>query len=244
MTYCAALFLREGLVFLSDTRTNAGLDNISNFSKMHVVRAAGDRMLTLLTAGNLAISQSVMSLLQEGMDAGDSGDSLLTVPTMFRAAQLVGNVIRQVHETDGPSLEAHGVRFDVSFILGGQIAGRPMRLFEIYAAGNFIEATTDRPFLQIGEHKYGKPILDRVLTHDAALADGVKLVLISMDSTLRSNLTVGLPIDLLVQRRDTLDVAHRCRITEEDDYFATIRRQWSEALRMAYQSLPNPAWLS
>jgi putative proteasome-type protease len=244
MTYCAALFLREGLVFLSDTRTNAGLDNISNFSKMHVVRAPGDRMMTLLTAGNLAISQSVMSLLQEGMDAGDSADSLLTVPTMFRAAQLVGNAIRQVHATDGPSLEAHGVRFDVSFILGGQIAGRPMRLFEIYAAGNFIEATTDRPFLQIGEHKYGKPILDRVLTHDSSLADGVKLVLISMDSTLRSNLTVGMPIDLLVQRRDTLAVAHRGRITEEDDYFAAIRRQWSEALRMAYQSLPNPAWLT
>jgi len=244
MTYCAALFLRDGLVFLSDTRTNAGLDNISNFSKMHVIRAPGDRLMTLLTAGNLAISQSVMSLLQEGIDAGDGVDSLLTVPTMFRAAHLVGGAIRQVYETDGPALEAHKVRFDVSFMLGGQIAGRLMRLFEIHAAGNFIEATTDRPFLQIGEHKYGKPILDRVLTHDASLADGVKLVLISMDSTLRSNLTVGMPIDRLVQRRDALEVTHRCRITEADDYFDTIRRQWSEALRSAYQSLPNPEWLA
>ncbi len=243
MTYCVGLYLQEGLVLLSDTRTNAGVDNISTFSKMHVEEVAGERVLALLTAGNLAISQAVWNRLQEGVSLGGETHTLRDVPTMFRAAQLVGAAVREVYETDGPALKAQGIGFDVSLMLGGQIKGQQQRLFLVYAAGNFIEATTDTPFLQIGEHKYGKPVLDRAISYDTALLDGVKLVLISMDSTLRSNLTVGLPIDLLVYRADGLAVALRKRITEEDEYFRFVREHWSRALRAAYQDLPRPDWL-
>jgi putative proteasome-type protease len=239
-----SLFLRDGLVMLADTRTNAGLDDIATFSKMHALEVPGERVMVVLAAGNLAVTQAVVSMLQEGVEMGEGIETLFTVPTMFRAAQLAGRAIRQIYDTDGPSLAAQNVGFDVSLILGGQIRGRPMRLFRVYAAGNFIEATPDTPFVQIGEHKYGKPILDRVLKHETDLEDGVKLVLISMDSTLRSNLTVGMPVDLLVYRRDALTVALRRRITEEDEYFRMIREVWSEALRAAYRSIPTPEWLA
>ena len=170
--------------------------------------------------------------------------TLRSIPNMFRAAQLVGQAVREVYAADGPSLSAQGVRFDISLMLGGQIAGGPPRLFLVYAAGNFIEATADTPFLQIGEHKYGKPILDRVVGFDTPLMDGVKLVLISMDSTLRSNLTVGMPVDLLVYRTDGLGVTLRRRITEEDAYFRAVSEGWSRALRNAYVALPRPDWLA
>ncbi len=243
MTYCVGLYLQDGLVLLSDTRTNAGVDHISTFSKMHVFETPGERVIVAMTAGNLAISQAVINLLSEGLD-GDEGaaESLLTVPSMFRAARLVGRAVRQVYETDGPTLEAQGLPFDVSVLLAGQIKDRNMRLFQVYAAGNFIEATEETPFLQVGEHKYGKPILDRVLTHDSDIDDGIKLVLISMDSTLRSNLTVGIPLDLLVCRRDSQRVELKRRISEDDPYFQGIRQRWSEALREAYQSIPRPDW--
>ncbi|MBX9699242.1 MAG: proteasome-type protease [Acetobacteraceae bacterium] len=243
MTYCVGLYLRDGLVLLGDTRTNAGVDHISTFGKLHVTEAPGERVLALLTAGNLAITQAVVARLGEGVWLDGAQRTLLGVESMFRAAQLVGAAVREVFARDGQALANHGVAFDCSFLLGGQIAGGPPRLYLVYAAGNFIEATEDTPFLQIGEVKYGKPILDRALTFDTALADGVKLVLVSMDSTLRSNLTVGMPIDLALIGTDSLRVTLRRRITEEDEYFRFVRERWSAALREAYQILPPPGWM-
>lgn len=244
MTYCVGLRLRDGLVMLADTRTNAGVDYISTFGKMHMFGVPGERMICVMTAGNLAITQSVVNLLDEGMTDEKTGEvaSLHEAPTMFEAARLVGRAVRQVYEVDGAALKAQDIGFDVSLLVGGQIAGRTMRLFNVYAAGNFIEATEDTPFLQIGEHKYGKPILDRVATYDTGLYDAVRLSLISMDSTIRSNLTVGPPVDLLVYRRNALEVETRLRIDEDDPYFQMIRSQWSQSLRDAYLSLPEPPW--
>jgi putative proteasome-type protease len=243
MTYCVGLYLKEGLVMLSDTRTNAGVDHISTFCKMHVEEVPGERMIALLTAGNLAISQAVWNRLQEGIWLDGQSHTLRDVPSMFRAAQLAGAAVRAVFDTDGPTLRAQGIAFDVSLLLGGQIGGQAQRLFMIYAAGNFIEATEDTPFLQIGEHKYGKPILDRAVTPDTTLVNGVKLALISMDSTLRSNLTVGMPLDLLVYRADTQRVALRTRITEDEPYFRSVREGWSSSLREAYRAMPAPDWV-
>lgn len=242
MTYCVGLRLQGGLVMLSDTRTNAGVDNVSTFNKMHLFEIPGERMIALMTAGNLSITQSVVNLLREGVEHEGEMRTLAQIPTMFKAAQLVGAAIRQVFTVDGPGLQAQNVTFDVSFLMGGQIAGGDFRLFEIYAAGNFIEATTDTPFLQIGEHKYGKPILDRAVTFNTDLYDAVKLVMISMDSTLRSNLSVGLPLDLLVYHKDALSVGLRRRVTEDDEYFRMIHDRWSQALREAYRAIPRPPW--
>jgi len=243
MTYCVGLFLQDGLVMLSDTRTNAGVDNIAVFSKMHVLELPGERVLTLLTAGNLGMSQSVVSMLKEGIrDGDDKIQTLHTVPTIFRAAQLVGEAVRRVYKLNAPSLEAQNVSFDISILFGGQIKGGEHKLYHIYSAGNFIEATSDTPFLQIGEHKYGKPILDRAARFDTELYDGVKLAFVSMDSTIRSNLTVGLPIDLLVYRRDSYKIELKRRITDEDEYFRMIRERWSQALREAYRAIPRPDW--
>jgi putative proteasome-type protease len=247
MTYCIGLYLHEGLVLLADTRTNAGVDHISTFSKTQIEEIPGERAIALLSAGNLAITQAVWSRLQEGLplpdDAGGTVHTLRDVPNMFHAAQLAGAAVRAVWRADGPALQAQGVGFDVSLLLGGQIIGGPMRLFHIYSAGNFIEATIDTPYLQIGEHKYGKPILDRALTYNTPMSDGVKLVLVSMDSTLRSNLTVGMPIDLTLIRSNRLRVALRHRITEDDVYFRLVRERWSAALREAYMQLPHYAWV-
>jgi putative proteasome-type protease len=210
---------------------------------MHVEEVPGERMIALLTAGNLAISQAVWNRLQEGIWLDGQSHTLRDVPSMFRAAQLAGAAVRAVFDTDGPTLRAQGIAFDVSLLLGGQIGGQAQRLFMIYAAGNFIEATEDTPFLQIGEHKYGKPILDRAVTPDTTLVNGVKLALISMDSTLRSNLTVGMPLDLLVYRADTQRVALRTRITEDEPYFRSVREGWSSSLREAYRAMPAPDWV-
>lgn len=240
MTYCVGLCVDEGIVLLADTRTNAGLDNISTFSKLFAVEQAGDRALLLATAGNLAITQAVWNHLQAGVWHNGLLQKLTDVPDMVVAAQLVGAAVRLVAQQDGPSLAAQGLAFDCSLLLGGQIAGGPPRLFLIYSAGNFIEATEDTPFLQIGEHKYGKPILDRVLTRKTSLIEGVALTLISMDSTLRSNLSVGMPLDLGVIRTDELATCTRRRITDEDPYYRTIRDGWSQALRDAYLALPRP----
>lgn len=243
MTYCVGLYLRTGLVMLSDTRTNAGVDHISTFSKMQVEEVTGERVIAMMSAGNLAISQAVWNRVQEGVTLGGETHTLRTVPSMFRAAQITGAAVREVFETDGATMKAQGVPFDVSLLLGGQVRGRKLRLYMIYAAGNFIEATADTPFLQIGEHKYGKPILDRVVTHETSLTDGVKLVLISMDSTLRSNLTVGMPVDLMVYREGLAEVTLRKRITEEEPYFRQVREGWSASLRNAYRAMPTPEWV-
>ncbi|HUJ99473.1 MAG TPA: peptidase [Stellaceae bacterium] len=244
MTYCIGLDLKDGLVLLADTRTNAGVDNIATFSKTYVFEQPGERVMALLAAGNLALTQSIVNLLHEGIETDDIVETLLGAKSMFRAAQLVGEAVRRIYRIDGPAMQAQNISFDVSFLLGGQIRGGNPRLFQVYAAGNFIEATADTPFLQIGEHKYGKPILDRAAGYDTDLYDGVKLALISMDSTLRSNLTVGPPVDLLVYRRDAFKFELKRRITEDDPYFRMIRERWSEALREAYLAIPRPNWSS
>jgi putative proteasome-type protease len=243
MTYCVGLDLQDGLVLLSDTRTNAGFDNVCTFSKMHVVEVPGERMIVLLSAGNLAVTQAVINLLGKGIEKEGATETLLSVPDIFRAAQLVGEAIRRVYVEDGGAMQAQNMAFDVSILLGGQIRGGKMGLFKLYAAGNFVEATPDTPYLQIGEHKYGKPILDRAVRVDMTLEDGVKVVLISMDSTIRSNLSVGMPADLLVYRRDSLAVGLRRRLTDEDGYLRIIRDRWAAALRTAYQTLPCPDWM-
>jgi putative proteasome-type protease len=243
MTYCVGLCLKDGLVMLSDTRTNAGVDNVSTFSKMHIYEIPGERFIVAMTAGNLGVAQAVANMLHEGIETDERVENIYTVPSMFRAAQLAGEAVRRVYRSDGPTLEAQQIKFDVSILLGGQLKGRGMRLFQIYAAGNFIEATPDTPFLQIGETKYGKPILDRVLQYDTDPRDGVKLVMVSMDSTLRSNLSVGMPLDLLVYRRDALKAEIRRRITDTDPYFRIVHEGWSEALRDAYRAMPRPDWM-
>ncbi|WP_424812187.1 peptidase [Roseococcus sp. YIM B11640] len=240
MTYGVGLLVDEGVVMLSDTRTNAGLDNISTFGKMFTVEIPGDRALVLLTAGNLAITQTVWNLLQNGIWHNGITQRLADAPDMFMAAQLVGAAVRQVQAMDGAALAAQGLGFECSLLLGGQILGGPPRLFLIYSAGNFIEATEDTPYLQIGEHKYGKPILDRVVSAKTSLIEGVALTLISMDSTLRSNLSVGMPLDLAVIRTGAQAICTRRRITEDDPYYRTIRDGWSNALREAYLALPRP----
>jgi putative proteasome-type protease len=236
--------LQDGLVLLADSRTNAGPDNLATFSKLHVV-APGDRVIALMTAGNLAVTQAVVARVIDavGVVANEPFDTLLTVKTMYDAAKLVGEAIRATYANSAPSLQAQSVIFDATVIVAGQIAGGRMQMFQVYSAGNFIESTPEQPFLQIGETKYGKPILDRVAHYATSLEDAVKLSLISLDSTLRSNFSVGLPADLLVYRRDTLQIEAQHRFKEDDAYFRNIREMWSEALRNAYRALPTPPWL-
>jgi len=244
MTYCVGILVKEGLTMIADTRTNAGLDNVAQYRKLHVFERPGERMIAIATAGNLAVSQSVLSLLNEGIRDPETGEleTIHTQPSMFRVAQFVGRAVREVFRIDGPALEQSNTAFEVSMLLGGQIAGGRLRLFMIYRQGNFIEATEDTPFLQIGEHKYGKPILDRAIKFGTALDEALKLGLISMDSTMRSNLGVGMPIDLVTIRRDAIahDLQHR--IEPGEPYFHDLRERWSAALRAAHQGIPKPPY--
>jgi len=240
MTYCVGMLLDEGLVMASDSRTNAGVDHIATYRKMTVWERPGERLLVLLAAGNLAVTQAVVNLLNEGV--GEDDRTLDDVDGMFDAARLAGEAVREVYRSDGALLREFGSEFNPSFILGGQFAGRTMRLFQVYAAGNFVEATPETPFFQIGEIKYGKPILDRALDRATSLTDAVKLALVSMDSTMRSNISVGLPIDLVLCERDACRVKLHRRIEHDDAYFDEISRRWSQALQQAYQHLPDPAW--
>src|SRR5271166_4150916 len=244
MTYCCGILVREGLVMFADTRTNAGVDNIATFRKLHVFKDPGKRIMALASAGNLSISQSVVSILTEGYDNPETGEheTMMNAPSMFQAAQRVGHVIRTIHATEGKALEASDVTFDVSFLFGGQIAGERMRLFMVYSAGNFIECTVDTPYLQIGEHKHGKPVLDRAISFDTDLYDSLKIGLVSMDSTMRSNLGVGLPIDLLMVRRDTCTEDVNYRIEPGEPYFQDLRKRWSSALRAAHMDIPRPPY--
>jgi putative proteasome-type protease len=240
MTYCVGMLLDKGLVMAADTRTNAGVDNVGKFKKLHTWLKEGERLFVLLTAGNLAITQAVVSSLSEGTLAKSSAKSapnLFNVKTMFQAARVVGETIRNVKKIDGESLTAGSDAFSASFIFGGQIGKERPRLFNIYSAGNFIEATPDTPFFQIGEHKYGKPILDRVARNDMPLGDAAKMVLLSFDSTLRSNLSVGLPLDLLTYEADTLRIEHTKRIGLDDPYFKMLSSEWSKALRSAFANI-------
>jgi len=241
MTYCVGMLMDAGLVFLSDSRTNAGVDQISTFRKLTVFERAGDRVLVLMTAGNLAISQSLIGILNERMAEPESS-SLMNATNMFEAARMVGDAVREVYRRDAEALKEHGIEFNATLILGGQIAGEAPRLFQIYAAGNFIEATIDTPYFQIGESKYGKPIIDRVLTRSLSLSRAVKCALVSMDSTIRSNLSVGPPLDLVCIKRDALSVASHINIDGDHRYFQMIRTRWSESLRHAFHALPDPDW--
>jgi putative proteasome-type protease len=246
MTYCVGILLKDGLVMIADTRTNAGVDNIAVFRKLHVFKKPGERVIALSSAGNLSHAQTVMSLLNEGHENPETKkiETLMQAESMFQAAQMVGRAVRHVYQIDGDAMEKQSGRFDVSFLLGGQIKGRRLRLFMIYAAGNFIEASLETPFLQIGEHKYGKPILDRAISYDTDLYDALKIGLISVDSTLRSNLAVGMPLDLAIIRRDALDAELTYRVDDRDKYFSDLRQRWSEALRATHQSIPPPAYQS
>lgn len=241
MTYCVAMGLDAGLVFLSDSRTNAGVDHINTFCKMNVWERPGDRVLVLLTSGNLSISQSVVNILNEHLGSPDK-PNLYNAPNMFEVARLVGDALREVHKRDAEALQEFNVEFAAGLILGGQIRGEAPRLFQIYAAGNFIESSPDTPYFQIGESKYGKPIVDRVVKKVAGLDEAAKCALISMDSTIRSNLSVGLPLDLLVYEKDGFRVTHQIKIGQDNPYFTLIRNQWGERLRQVFAELPDPEW--
>jgi putative proteasome-type protease len=229
---------------MADTRTNAGLDNISTFRKLHIFKKPGERIMAIATAGNLALTQSVISTLNEGLENPETGEveTLMNAPTMFQAAQRIGRAIRNVHSLEDSALRAEDINFDISFLFGGQIKGARMRLFMVYTAGNFIECTTDTPYLQIGEHKYGKPVLDRAISYDVDLSDALKVALVSMDSTMRSNLGVGMPIDILTVRPDVCDAELDYRIEPGEPYFHDLRSRWSAALRAAHQNIPRPPY--
>ena len=240
MTYCVAMRLDAGVVFLSDSRTNAGVDHISTFRKMTVFERPGDRVLVLMTSGNLAISQAVRQWLSE--HAADEGATVWNVKSMYDAVRIVGDAVREVYERDAEYLKKFSIDFNCSFIFGGQIAGHEPRLFQVYAAGNFIEATPENPYFQIGEAKYGKPIVDRVLTPSTPLDEGAKCALISMDSTLRSNISVGLPLDLLVYERDALRVTRFAQIDQSNQYFEMIHNTWGTRLKQVFGEIPDPTW--
>jgi putative proteasome-type protease len=244
MTYCVAMLLDTGLVFLSDSRTNAGVDQISTFRKTTVFEIPGERVLVLQTSGNLAIAQAVGNILREQIAAGDTHKHLMNCDSLFDAARIVGEALRKVHRHDVDAFKAFALEFNAQMLLGGQIRGESPRLFSIYAAGNFIEATADTTYFQIGEAKYGKPIIDRVIRRSSSLNEGVKCSLISMDSTIRSNLSVGLPLDLVIVRRDQQAVARHISIDNNHAYFHSIRGMWGDALRHAFSALPDTDWLS
>ena len=245
MTYCCAIKVNAGMVFLSDSRTNAGVDAISTFRKMLIYERAGDRFMVMLSAGNLSISQSVREILQtESVRDPESGDpiTIWNARSMFDAAQVLGAAVRHINQRDGAALRQSGLEFNVSLILGGQIAGEGMRLFLVYSAGNFIEATTETPFFQIGESKYGKPVLDRVVEPEMPLDEATKCALVSMDSTMMSNLSVGLPLDLVVYEAGALASDRVVCIDQENPYFEMLHKSWGQRLRQVFDSIEDPQW--
>jgi putative proteasome-type protease len=245
MTYCVGIRLDAGLVFLSDSRTNAGLDHIASFRKMMIYEKPGERFMVLLSAGNLSISQSVRELLQvEKIDSGahHEGLTIWNCESLFDAARVHGSTVRRVYSQDGAALKTAGIDFNASFVIGGQIRGEAMRMFLVYSPGNFIEATRETPYFQIGESKYGKPILDRVITPATPLDEAAKCALVSMDSTLKSNLSVGLPLDLLVYREGEYRSDSYVCIDEQNPYFQFIRSTWGQRLRDVFESIDDPRW--
>ena len=245
MTYCVAIKLKAGLVFLSDSRTNAGLDQISTFRKMIVYEKPGERFMVLLSAGNLSISQSVREILQVEKlkdHPDDEGITIWNAKSMFDAARVLGAAIRRVYERDAAALKQSGVDFNVSLVFGGQIQGEGIRLFQVYFPGNFIEATPETPYFQIGESKYGKPVLDRVITPDTPLDEAAKCALVSMDSTLKSNLSVGLPLDMVVYEVDQFQSDKVVCIDENNPYFRMLHDTWGHKLREVFDSIEQPVW--
>jgi len=242
MTYCIGLMLDEGIVFASDSRTNAGVDNIGKFCKMTVFERAGDRVIVLLSSGSLAGTQAVIGVLNQRCVAEDGSANLWAARTMFDVAMLVSDAMRDIERRDGEYLEQNDMAFNASFIVGGQISGDSQRLFRIYAEGNFIEAGIDTPYFQTGETKYGKPIIERVISPTTLVEDAIKCVLVSFDSTMRSNLSVGMPIDLLCYERDSLEVCKRRRFEEGDAYFTALGRAWGEGTRRVFRQIPKLDW--
>ena len=247
MTYCTAVLLETGMIFASDSRTNAGVDHISTFRKMHRFGESGDRLIVILSAGNLSITQSTINLLERaaaGEGQEEAPATVTSATSMSQVAELVGEALREVKRRDGPALERSRISSSGSFLVGGQIRGERQRLFQVYDQGNFIEATAETPYFQIGESKYGRPILDRIVRSSTDLVEAAKCVLVSFDSTMRSNISVGPPIDLLVYEKDRLEVTHHRRIDEGDAYLELIRREWEDALRRAFAELPDPDWFA
>lgn len=244
MTYCVALKLDSGMLFASDSRTNAGVDHIATFSKLKVYEQKDGRVLVILSSGNLAVTQGVMNILDRHKNAEPGKDTIWNVGSLYDVATLVGDALRDVQKRDGPYLAQNNIDYNATLLLGGQINGEEPRLFNIYAAGNFIEASVDTIYFQVGESKYGKPILDRVLTSSTPYQEAAKCALISFDSTIRSNISVGMPIDLLWYPRDSFRAGVQKRIEEGDPYFTMIRQSWGSGLRRVFTELPNPDWLS
>ncbi|WP_296953056.1 peptidase [uncultured Massilia sp.] len=240
MTYCVGMRLNAGLVFLADSRTNAGVDQVGTFRKLSVFENPGDRMMVLMTAGNLSISQAIRQVISSYVSP--EGATIWNAPDMFAATRIVGEAVRTIHKQESGKLAEFGVDFNVSMIFGGQIAGERCRLFYVYSAGNFIESHDENPYFQIGEAKYGKPIIDRVVTPHTSLDDAAKCALISMDSTLRSNISVGLPLDLLVYEDGALAVTRFVRIDEKNQYFSQIRNIWGEQLKSVFEGIDAPVW--
>jgi putative proteasome-type protease len=243
MTYCAGLSLRDGLVMLADTRTNAGIDDVAHYRKLHVFEYPGKGSAALAAAGNLSITQTALSLLAEGISSNDGEiHTLETANSMFHAAQLVGTALRIASERIGLMLSQTNISAQSSFLFGGRMHGGPIKLYLIYGLGNFIECTDDSPFFQIGEHKYGRPILARSITYETSLSDALKLGLISLDSTMRSNLAVGMPIDVFALCRDSLKPNLNLRIEASDPYFCSLSERWSQALKAAHNDIPPPPY--
>jgi len=242
MTYCVAMNLDAGMIFASDSRTNAGVDQIARFSKMRIFAREGHRVIVTLSSGNLSITQNALNTLDQRARSGDNLLHLWNAPSMFDVARLIGDAVREVKQRDGTYLAQNNIDSSANFLVGGQIRGEPPRLFEVYTEGNFIEATPDTCYFQIGESKYGKPVIDRVVNRGTSLVDATKCTLVSFDSTMRSNISVGLPIDLVVYRTDSLAVTLQRRIEETDPYFQMLHTQWGEGLRQVFTQLPNPEW--
>jgi putative proteasome-type protease len=242
MTYCVAMSLEAGMIFAADSRTNAGVDQIGRFSKLRVFVREGDRVVVTLSSGNLSMTQNALNILEQRTRSGDSQLQLWNAPSMFDIARLVGDALREVKMRDGPYLLQNNIDSHATFIVGGQVRGEPPRLFEVYSEGNFIEATADTCYFQIGESKYGKPVIDRVITRGTSLQEATKCTIVSFDSTMRSNISVGLPIDLAVYETDGLRLKLQKRIEESDPYFQMIHTQWGEGLRRVFAELPNPEW--
>jgi len=242
MTYCVGVLVNEGVILASDSRTHAGVDNFAQFCKMTVFERPGDRVIALLSSGGLAGTQAIISVLKQRAELDDGKPNLWTARTMFDVARVISDAMREIEERDSAWLKSSNLTFNASFIFGGQIRGEPVRLFRTYAETNFIEAERDTPFLQTGETKYGKPILDRVINATTTLEDAAKCVLVSFDSTMRSNLSVAMPIDLLCYQKDTFHAKQRRRLEPGDDYFTRLSGAWSEGVRRVFTELPKPKW--
>ncbi len=242
MTYCVAMSLDAGMIFASDSRTNAGVDQIARFSKMRVFARDGDRVVVTLSSGNLSITQNALSVLDQRARNPGEEMTLWNATSLFDIARLTGDALREVKTRDGPYLQQNNIDSHANFIVGGQVKGEVPRLFEVYSEGNFIEATPDTCYFQIGESKYGKPVIDRVVKRSTGLLEATKCTIVSFDSTMRSNISVGLPIDLVVYETDALAIRLQRRIEESDPYFQMIHSQWGEGLRRVFAQLPNPDW--